>query len=162
MECAHPDLPGYAGQGQVFVGIRPDVLPGARDLRRFGILLLQQDLIGQRAELVGEELEQPDRRLVFARLNDWGFVIQLHRLPPIHIEVQGFDLVKDPIDLLRLRRLEENLARLEVGDNLFANFHAHRGLIEPELATQRAGHAIDSIADLLLHSQAGGARVVLP
>ena len=70
MAHAHSGLAGHHGEGQDFMGMRFDVSPGARDLRRFGILLLQQDLAGQHAELVGKDLEQPDGCLVFARLND--------------------------------------------------------------------------------------------
>src|SRR5208337_153457 len=161
-ESAHPCLPGDCGQTEIFSVSVFDEFPGAHDLRRLSRLLPQHDLVGQRAELVGEELEQPHGRFIFAPADHPRSVVAAGGFGPVELEAPFLDLLEGAFRMVRRWRLQENLPGLEVSDDLAAQFYSHGGFAEAKRATHRAGHTIDAFADALLHletGRAGGARL---
>ena len=54
---AHADLFGDHREGDVFLVLGRDQVPGAGDLRWFGVGLQHDNLVGQPAELVGKDLK---------------------------------------------------------------------------------------------------------
>ncbi len=112
VERAHPCLPRDRCEGEVFLVMLFHELPDARDLYGFSGLLLHHDLVGCRAELVGEELEQTHGCLIFAARNHGRFDIALGRFVQVEFEAPCLDLIEGALGLPLGWRLEEDLPGL--------------------------------------------------
>src|SRR5947208_5908831 len=100
-------------------------VPSACDLSRFARLLLQNYLVGEGAELVGEELKQTHGGLIFAAVDHRGFDIAPRGFVQIEIEAPNLDLLYGTVGFQLSRWFEEDLTRLEISDDILTDFYSH-------------------------------------
>ena len=162
VEPAHANFLRDDGQGKGLLIMGLDVAAGAGDGLGFGGVFLEEDLIGERAQLVGEELEQAQGGLVGGGRHDGGGAVGEFRRLRVEPDIPADQLPERPGGLLGGGRFEEDLAGQEVGNDLRAGFHGHGGFVEAEHAFFGAGAVGMAIAYGLLHAQAGGAGLVRP
>ena len=160
VEGAHAGVAGHGGQGDVFLEIGLDKLAGTGNLDRFGVLLADDNLVGERAELIGEELEETHFGLIFLLRHDGGGRIGADGGGEVQLNTPGVQLLEGVEGLPGRGGLEKHLAGLEPADGFPADLHAHGGFVDADGAFPGGRGIGRGIADDLLHLQAGGAGAV--
>ena len=160
IEGARVDCPRHLLERELLALMIGDVGARPRDHRRLRLLLPHHELVAQRGEVLGEDRQQADDRLILALRHDAGLEISL--LDPLEVDLAAplEQLAGHALELALAGPVQKHLAGLQEGDQVFAHPHGDGGVAQPREAPQGMGLHLRRLGDLLLHLQAGGAGFV--
>ena len=133
-----------------------DVFLGARDDRRFGVVLLQEHLVAQHGEVLGEDGQQLDHRLMPLGRHHRGGEIGLLELGRVHIDAPFLYQLERAPELGFGGPLPKHLARLQKADQPVPQPHRHRRIAQARRAADGVRFLARHFGKLLLDLEAGG------